>query len=213
MERPLRLLLRTPPATEPLTLSDVKSYMGVTSSTDDTMITSLIVAVREFCEDHLKRSLITQEWSMFLDKWPSSESDEWWDGVREGAHIRNYVDFISLPKNPVVTVDAVKIYATDDTSTTWASSNYAVDIYSMKARLALSASGTPPVPTRKVNGIEVRYTAGYGASGSDVPNSILEGMKMMIFHMYENKGCSCSGGASASGAKNIWSKFVVTEGM
>ena len=38
-------------------------------------------------------------------------------------------------------------------------------------------AATFPVPTRAANGIEIRFTAGYGAIASDVPEILREGIK------------------------------------
>jgi len=41
------------------------------TSTEDDLITSLIVSAREHVEDILRKKLITQKWNYYLDEWPS----------------------------------------------------------------------------------------------------------------------------------------------
>ena len=49
----------TAPVNEPWTLSDVKNYLKVDTSADDTLITTLISAARQAAESYLNMALIT----------------------------------------------------------------------------------------------------------------------------------------------------------
>lgn len=64
--------LVTPPACEPLSLSDAKLQLGMDSSEtyDDARISRLIVSARRTLENITRRALITQRWTMKLDGWP-----------------------------------------------------------------------------------------------------------------------------------------------
>src|SRR5690606_41843642 len=57
----------TPPASEPVTLSEAKAQLSVTSSAHDTRITSLITTARRQVERYLKRALITQTWKVYYN--------------------------------------------------------------------------------------------------------------------------------------------------
>ncbi|MEQ1790660.1 MAG: head-tail connector protein, partial [Rickettsiales bacterium] len=60
-----RLLERiSAPATEPITLAEAKLYLRVDSSSEDNLITDLIVAARMSAEAWLKNSLISQSWKL-----------------------------------------------------------------------------------------------------------------------------------------------------
>ena len=209
MSYPLRLQLRTAPSVEPLTVSDAKSYLRVTSSSEDTLITSLIVVAREACENYTRRALITQEWSMWLDMWPQNDGLDWWDGVRVGAYVQSYESGILLPKNPIQSVDAINYFDDDDTSSVWATTNYFVDIYSNPARVKLKESGTPPTNLRPTNGLEIQFTSGYGTASTDVPNTLIEGIKMMVAYLYENRGCNCTEAGKISGAYSVWKPYAI----
>jgi uncharacterized phiE125 gp8 family phage protein len=52
------------PATEPVTLSETKLFLRVDSSTEDTLISTLITAAREAAENYLRKSFITQGWEI-----------------------------------------------------------------------------------------------------------------------------------------------------
>ena len=66
-----KLALSAAPATEPITLTEAKLWLKVDDSTDDDLITALIIAARQACEDYTHRSLITQTWQMTLDRFPN----------------------------------------------------------------------------------------------------------------------------------------------
>jgi len=205
----LRLQLRTDSAVEPVTLTDMKLYLRVTGSSEDSLITSLIVASRDYCEKYLSRTLITKEWSMWLDRYPTKDDNDWWDGVKEGAYVDSYATCIFLPKNPVQSVDVINYYDYDDVLHVWSTTNYSVDIYSEKARVCLRIGGVPPTSLRLTNGIEIQFTSGYGNASTDVPNGIINAIKMVVAYMYQNRGCDCTQAMSDSGANSILSMYRV----
>lgn len=71
------LVCVTPPALEPLTLEEVKSYLrfdeGLTA--DDEYISALITVAREYCEGFQNRAYITQTWQVSFPYWPDYTID------------------------------------------------------------------------------------------------------------------------------------------
>ena len=49
----------------------------------------------------------------------------------------------------------------------------------------MSRSGVWPAPGRRIGGIEIEFTAGYGDNPSDVPEPILQALKLLVAHWYE----------------------------
>ena len=60
-------VLLTPPAVEPLTLAEAKSYLRVDTVDEDDTIAALIAAARLLVEAYARRALITQSWRLSLD--------------------------------------------------------------------------------------------------------------------------------------------------
>jgi hypothetical protein len=180
------LVISTGPTSEPLTLSDVKAYLRVTGSAEDTLITSLIKAARVFCEDFTGRALFTQTLILKLDT-ENEIDDPLWEGTKVGPYINFYKNFISLPKPPVQTVTSVISFDDADTATTMASSRYYVDSAREPSRVVLRTGETFPTALRVANAIEVTYVAGYAAV-ADIPEPLKIGMLQHIAYLYDQRG-------------------------
>jgi uncharacterized phiE125 gp8 family phage protein len=164
MTQPLRVVA---PTGEPVTLVEMKSHLRVDTSADDTYITALITAVRMFIEDLGGITLMPTTWEFALREFPSYA--------------------IELPRPPVVAVSSVKYTPYGGSEQTVNSANYAVDILSAPARILLTKTGTwPSDELTTVNGVKVRYTAGY-ADAASVPDVLKHAIKLLAGHWYENR--------------------------
>jgi len=204
ISHPLRLTLTAAPAAEPVTVLEMRDHLRIDGSQDDTVLTTIIAAARELCENFTGRALITQSWSLFLDHWPGRDVLPWWDGVQEGADILSPVHELNLPKAPLQSVTAVNIFDAEDNATIWGSENYFVDTNSTPGRIVLRSGGNLPFPARTTNGIEIQFIAGYGDAASDVPQAIKDGIKLLAAHLYSNRGDVPTRAISASGAAALW---------
>jgi Phage gp6-like head-tail connector protein len=185
------LELITPPAIEPITLAEAKAHARVDSSDDDVYLTALITAAREMIERMTGRALISQTGRLTLDDWPrGGGTEEWWDGVRDGALAALTAEFVDLPKAPFLAVTSVVTKDESDTPTTWAAANY----YPTRApngygRVNPKRGVVWPIvtPYRARGGIEITFTAGYGAAAVDVPVALRQAVKMVVLHWYEKR--------------------------
>ena len=57
----------TPPASEPLSLAEVKTFLRIDGSADDSILTTLIASARIMAEELTGKSLITQSWKLAYD--------------------------------------------------------------------------------------------------------------------------------------------------
>jgi len=130
-----RLLKRVTDATvEPVTLTEAKLYMRIDTSDDDTLITDLITAARQTCENWLRRSLINQTWKLSFDY----------------AIPR----LVGLPMGPVNSISSVVIVNQDTTTQTVDASTYWLNAAQNALVMFSQLTGFQ---------IEITYNTGYGA--------------------------------------------------
>lgn len=174
------LVRQTAPAVEPVTLTEAKAHLRVDTSDDDTYITSLIKAAREWVEQYLDRSLVHTQWAMRVDTFP-------WE--------------FELPRPPMATAGtttAVTVSYTLDTgsTTTLSASEYRVDREATPGAIRPVYGGTWPGHRSDENAVTVTWWGGYGASGSDVPQGIRHAMLMLIGFWYEHRSTVLVGSIS-----------------
>lgn len=162
------LTLTSPPATEPVSLAEAKVHLRVTHADDDTYVSTLIIAARRQVESRTGLRLITQGWSLFRDCWPMQAD-------------------LSLELSPVLSVNDILAYSWDGTPSPYDAAHYYLDAASKPARVVLRQDRFPPMPGRNVNGIEVRFTAGFGAA-SAVPQELKQAVLILLAHWFDHRG-------------------------
>jgi hypothetical protein len=206
------LQVTTAPTVEPLTLQEVKEYLRVEDSTDERVIRPFVETVRRLAEEHLGRALMTQTLSLFVDAYDEL-ADPLWEGMRTGAYLNYYKNYINLPRTPVTSVTSVSTFDDSDTETTMASSKYYVDNVREPARVVLRQGETFPTALRVANAIKVVYVAGY-TSAYAVPEPIRMGMLQHIAYLYEHRGDMYDAKSPLPPAiKTLYSPYVVHRGL
>ena len=170
------LTRQTAPAVEPVTLSEAKAHLRVDTADDDTYITGLIRAAREWVEEYLDRTLVHTQWVMRFDRFPT-------DGTHD----------IELPRPPMVasgTATAVTLSYTleDGTTATYGTASYRVDRASTPGAVKTNYAGTWPPHREDDNSVSITWWGGYGPSGSDVPQGVKNAMLLYIHELYEKRG-------------------------
>ncbi len=179
-------VLLTPPASEPVSLEDFKSFARLDSSADDSLIGDLLPAARLLFEETTGRATINQTWRLSLDAIPGLV-DVWWDGVRDGAisELSRGAAWIELPKAPLVSVTSFTSYSEAGVGTLFTS--FYTDLTATPGKLFLNAGATWPAATRNHAAFVIDYVAGYGASGDNVPADIRICIQQIALHWYENR--------------------------
>lgn len=178
----MALKLKTPPASEPISLAETKSYLKVSGTTDDVLISQMISAVRKSCEDWTGRALVTQTWTLWRDAFPHRKKDR----LPHDGYFELPVDFadeaqrvISIPRPPLQSVTFLKTYNTGNQATTFDASKYLMDAASEPGRIVLNQSNSWPTGLRPANALEIEFVAGYG-DASAVPDALKQGMLLWI---------------------------------
>ena len=158
------LKLITAPSVEPLTLADAKLHLRVDGTDEDTLITALIAAARQYAEHTTERSLITQTWELAVDAFPAAE--------------------IQLPKPRVLAIVSVKYDDVNAVEQTLAGAAYTLDSHSEPGWLLPAYNTSWPGTLAAANAMRVRYTAGYGPAAADVPEGLKRWMLLRIGSLY-----------------------------
>lgn len=190
------LSIVTGPVAEPVTLAEAKAHCRVEHSSDDTLISSLIVAAREYVETETRRALCTQTWDLTIHRaWPS-----YWD-----AECHEWRIGIELPRPPLVSVTSITYVDTAGDSQTLAADQYQVvktGGQTLAGLIVPAYSVTWPSIRDVHDAISVRFVAGYGNAAA-VPQRIKQAMLLLIGHLYENREAVITGTITAELAKSI----------
>ncbi len=172
----MALVLTSGPAEEPLSLADVKAHLRIDGTAEDVLLASLLLTSRLHIEAALDIALITQSWMMVLDRWPP------------GAEL-------DIPMSPLQAITAVRVTSSAGTINI-PSTSYVIDIASRPPRLVWNA-GWRPDPGVKAGGIEIEFTAGFGATGASVPAPLKHAILLLTAHWYEHRDPVEIGSAAA----------------
>lgn len=158
----------TPPIEEPVSVDELKDFLRVNGTDDDTLVTSLGKAARERCEDYCSRAFLTQTIDLALDCVPRRD--------------------VVLPRaQELQSVTSVTFYDDDNASTVMSASDYLIDDYSEPGRIVLVNGATwPAVTLRAANGIIIRYIVGWEDADS-VPEAVKTAIKQTAQWVYDGE--------------------------
>lgn len=193
------LTLLTAPALEPVGETELMAHLRLNSELEAGLLHGHIRTARHLIESWTGRALISQSWRWFLDAWPQSREEGWWDGVHQGAIGGTASRFIELPKAPLRSIDSVVLFDDADVQTVWSAGNYFADIAGTPGRMMLRQGAVPPNGGRAANAIQISFTCGFGDAPGDVPAPIRQAVMMLAAHYFENREALAglgSGGAA-----------------
>ncbi len=154
----LRVECITAPAAEPLSLAQVKLFLRIEHTDEDSLLPIFIKAAREAAEQQLGRSLITQSQRAYISD-PCST-------------------LIALPRGPVQSIQTVAFEDGDGNQVTLDAGLYRL----LETRDVLQLDSVPTAST-----LIVTYVTGYGDGAEDVPSIIRQGILHHVAAFYESR--------------------------
>lgn len=151
--------------TEPVTLAEAKLHLRETDTAEDALITALISAARETCEDRIEGTIPVTGWRLTLDSFP---------------------DAIKLPRGPIASVESVKYLDTAGVEQTLSPLDYLVDTASTQGYIVPAYGKAWPETRDQINAVTVEYTAGASAA----PHAIKAWMLLAVGDMFANREAS-----------------------
>jgi uncharacterized phiE125 gp8 family phage protein len=158
--------VQTPAASEPITLEEAKSFARITSTSQDSVIESMITSAIDIAEEYALISFINTTWNLFLTEWPSDYK-------------------IRVGKGKVSSITHIKYFDKDDTEQTLASDKYYTNLNVWPARIHI-----PNPPELSVNNpkITVQFIAGLSSNAAGVPDRAKNAILAIVRHLYDNRG-------------------------
>jgi Phage gp6-like head-tail connector protein len=116
------LQIENPPQVEPILLTDMKNYLKVDFTQDDTLIQMMITAARELIEGFTGRSIVNKDYVMVGDSFPYfvdsvmsqlAYPPSYYSLPRYSTTLWNYSQMIKLWMSPVVKINRIIYLGTD----------------------------------------------------------------------------------------------------
>lgn len=160
----------TAASSEPITLAEAKNFLRVDTNDDDALISALITAARQLCEDYTRRILVTTTIDEYFDKFPSNR----WE---------NLSNIIYLSRGPVASITSVKYVDEIGSEQTIDAADYIVDTISEPARIQSTSGWFAAAGV--VNQVIVRYVV--GSDVSSIPKPLIQGMMLIVSDLYDQR--------------------------
>jgi len=165
----MALTIVTAPTVKPVTDAEIRLHLHIDSGDGSALVNTYINTAVDYCEKFQNRVYIEQIWYLTLDNFPAA-------------------DIITIPLPPLMSVSSVTYYGTGSTANTMTTTSYVVDSASSPGRLSLAyGESWPSIDMRPVNGVVVKFTAGYGSAATSVPTFVKQAIKLLVGHWYEHR--------------------------
>jgi uncharacterized phiE125 gp8 family phage protein len=183
----------TEPDIEPVTLAEAKMHLRCTETAEDDLITSLIVAAREWVERYTGRALIDQTWRLTIEQTPVVSGDSV-SGYTAGSCIGRFqwerVGEIMLRKAPVLAISSFVTVDAAGAETAVAADTYQLrEAHSRWPRL-VALSGA----TWGTENFRITFRAGFAdrtgspqQNADEVPARFKQAIYLIVGHLFENR--------------------------
>lgn len=166
--------LTDPPSGNVVSLDELKLDLGITGDDyDDTVQVWHDQAVEQI-EAETLRQLLTAEWLLYLDKFPTARIDT--------------ARAVRIWKAPVISVDSIQYIDEAGELQTLDAESYTVSQRDEPKVIVPAFGLTWPITRRQPDAVRVAFTAGYGLAAA-VPARARGLVKLIVRSLYD--GCSC----------------------
>lgn len=166
----MALTLITPPAVEPVSISELKEFLRVDQfdTSQDNVLLTLGMAARNWCETFTARRFVQQTWRLYMDFFPgfvdtkvvgSKVSSPFVSGANAILVGIRYA--VLLPYPPCQSIVSFAYQNANGSVTNLTTDEYVQDFASNPARLTPLFGQMWPVARVVVNAIEIDYVCGY----------------------------------------------------
>lgn len=158
-------VVTVPAFLDPIELSEMKAFLKVEGTDEDSVIEAIISTATKFVEEHTGRSLMTQTRVMKMDYFPCSST-------------------IELMYGPVQSV-VITYYDEDATEQTLNSSEYWTELTARIPRVVVK-NNWPSTEDERPGAVTITTVCGY-TNKTNVPRPIRDAIKMIGAHLFEHR--------------------------
>ena len=183
--------------TDLISLATAKSFLRVTNTAEDTLITTMIGAAIEVAQNYTNSRFLETEFTMYMETWDDVYvSNHYNTTLSDGTYLttggyvgKDGLNQIVLPYAPLDSITHVKYYDSSNTQQTMTeNTDYSVHKFiNQKGFIEIMDGITYPNVYDRANAIEIKFKAGYGTAASDVPEAIKSAILLIIGFMYEKR--------------------------
>ena len=187
--------------TDLISLATAKSFLRITNSAEDTLITSFISAGIQVAENYTNSRFLETTYTMFMETWDDVYvSNNYTTSLSNGTYLttggyvgKDGLNQIVIPYAPLDSITHLKYYDSTDTQITLTeNTDYSVHTFiNQKGFIEIQKSITFPTIYDRADAIEIKFKAGYGGA-SKVPEAIKSAILLIIGFMYEKREDSVS---------------------
>jgi len=154
-----------------INLADLKSHLRLSTSDEDGLLTIYARVAAQLVETKTRRALISRTFRLEMPEFPEAHGDSF-----------------ELPLAPVQSVQSIQYYDTQGVLTTWGAQNYTLDATSIPPRIVPAYSVPYPyVQSQHADGVQVNFTAGYGATQASIPQGLQFVVMILAGHFCANR--------------------------
>ena len=192
-----------PAATYVVSLADAKSFLRITHTAENSLITNLITAAVERAQNYCNSKFLEHEYTLTMETWDDVYvSNHFTQDLSDGSYIRRggYVgkdglNQIVLPYPPLKSITSIKYYDAAGSQQTWSTDNYRdLTYHNQKGYIEIKDGSTMPTLEDRADAVEIKFKCGYGTSsdGTDIPEAIKTAVLLILGRMYELREDSVS---------------------
>jgi uncharacterized phiE125 gp8 family phage protein len=198
----LNLVRTGQPAAEPVTLAAARLQCKIDEdmTDDDPLISGLIVAARDHCENYLSRAFVRRTFQLRLGGFPFQMPLSAFESYAPELTYFNSSGIIPLPYPPLVSVEAITYTSFDGSDVILDPAAYVVEAAGDFQGYVIPAYGVPFPYARYQHGAastRVDFTAGYSSApdqDDNIPGGVKAACLLLVAHWYRNREATSPAG-------------------
>jgi len=188
----MEYILKTDSSVLAVSLVEMKAYLQVDFSTDDSLITELIKVATRYVENYTHREMLSKTFTLYLDSF-----DE------------EFTNMILIKRHKLQSITSIKYYI-DDILTTFSNLSYSFTKSDNNFQYIYLKEGYnyPDIDSRP-QAIEIEFIAGFGTTAADVPDDYKIMIKRLVAYLYNFRGDCIDGNIDLNHASLIGLKSLL----